>query len=195
MAVGQRLSSGGGIHNDIASGTQCFIQMEGNRSHSPRLTFTNNTAGDGGDVLYGGLVAAGYDGDWNCLLSFKNVSDTTAQSSERRITSAPSRVCPCHDHSYPDCLVVVDPTTHTLYPGETLTVSAAVVGQDFGIVSGDIYAQFMDSSVQSDQKRLSYRINDGCAKLSYKVISTCENCEAVLVLSSDKREVSQLLDI
>ena len=36
------------------------------------FTFINNTAGRGGDVLYGGLVALGYDGDWNCLLSFKN---------------------------------------------------------------------------------------------------------------------------
>ena len=197
VTVGQLVTTAQRFSNDIASGTRCFVQVEGDRSHSPRLTFINNTAGEGGDVLYGGLVAAGYDGDWNCLLSFKNMSDTTAQSCERRITSAPSRVCSCHDHSSPDCLVVVDPTTHTLYPGQTLTVSAAVVGQDFGIVSGDVYAQFMDSensSVQSDQKRLSYRINDGCAKLNYKVISSCENYEAVLVLTSDEREVSQLLD-
>ena len=196
VAVGQLLSTGV-VQNDIASGTQCFIRVEGERSHSPRLTFINNTAGEGGDILYGGLVVAGYDGDWNCLLSFKNMSDMTNQSSERRITSAPSRVCSCHDHSSPDCLVVVDPTTYTLYPGQTLTVSAAVVGQDFGIVSGDVYTQFMDSensSVQSDQKRLSYRINDGCAKLSYKAISSCENCKAVLVLTSDEREVSQFLD-
>ena len=196
VAVGQLLSTGV-VQNDVASGTRCFIQVEGDRSHSPRLTFINNTAREGGDVLYGGLVAAGYDGDWNCLLSFKNMSDMTNQSSERRITSAPSRVCSCHDHSSPDCLVVVDPTTYTLYPGQTLTVSAAVVGQDFGIVSGDVYTQFMDSensSVQSDQKRLSYRINDGCAKLSYKAISSCENCKAVLVLTSDEREVSQFLD-
>ena len=89
---------------------------------------------------------------------------------------------------------MVDPATHTLNPGQTLTVSAAVVGQDFGIVSGDIYAQFMDSETISVQKRLGYRINDGCAKLSYKVISTCENCETVLVPTSDEREVSQFLD-
>ena len=64
--------------NDIGtrttSTTECFVRVEGSRSHA-RLTFINNTAGRGGDVLYGGFVALGYDGDWNCLLSFKNISD------------------------------------------------------------------------------------------------------------------------
>ena len=50
------------------------------------------------------------------------------QSSVRQITSSPSRICLCHDTS-PDCLIVADPTPHNLYPGETLTVSVAVVGQ------------------------------------------------------------------
>ena len=48
----------------IISRTECFVHVEGSRSHA-RLTFINNTAGKGGDVLYGGLLALGYDGDWN----------------------------------------------------------------------------------------------------------------------------------
>ena len=103
------------------TGTQCFIQVNATRSNTAHLTFINNTAVEGGDVVYGGLIAAGYDGDWNCLLSFKNISDMMDQSSVRQITAAPSRVCLCHDTS-PDCLIVVDPTSHTIYPGETLTV-------------------------------------------------------------------------
>ena len=118
--------------------------MNATRSNTAHLTFINNTAMKGGDVVYGGLVAAGYDGDRNCLLSFKNISDMTSQSNARQITSEPSRVCLCHDTS-PDCLIVADPTTHTLYPGETLTVSVVVVGQDFGTVSGYVYAQVIDS--------------------------------------------------
>ena len=58
----------------IISRTECFVRVEGSRSHA-RLTFINNAAGKGGDVLYGGLVTLGYDGDWNCLHSFKNISD------------------------------------------------------------------------------------------------------------------------
>ena len=70
-------SQGGG--SLTISRTECFVRVEGSRSHA-RLTFINNTAGKGGDVLYGGLVALGYDGDWNCLLSFKNISDMSEQS-------------------------------------------------------------------------------------------------------------------
>ena len=92
--------------------------MNPTRSNTTHLTFINNTAVEGGDVVYGGLIAAGYDGDWNCLLSFKNISDMMDQSSVSQITSVPSRVCLCHDTS-PDCLIVVDPTSHNLYPGET----------------------------------------------------------------------------
>ena len=61
--------------------------VEGSTSHA-QLTFTNNTAGKGGDVLYGGLVALGYDGDWNCLLSFKNISDMSEQSGLSLISSS-----------------------------------------------------------------------------------------------------------
>ena len=153
----------------ITSLTKCFVNVEGTRSNTTRLTFINNTAEKGGDVLYGGMVATGYDGDWNCLLSFKNISDLTRQSSGqpfRQITSEPSRVCLCTGNQGPDCLVVIDPTHHTLYPGETLSVFAAVVGQDFGTVSGNIYAQLLspDSFIQSDQHWVPYN-NSGCIEL------------------------------
>ena len=117
------------------------MHVEGSRSY-PRLTFINNTAGKGGDVLYGGLVALGYDGDWNCLLSFKNISDTSQQSDLSLISSAPSRVCLCTESGKPDCLTVADPTTRVMYPGQTITVSAVVVGQHFGTVTGSVFAQF-----------------------------------------------------
>ena len=50
------------IGSMITSRTQCFVNVEGSRSY-PQLTFINNTAGRGGDVLYGELVTLGYDGD------------------------------------------------------------------------------------------------------------------------------------
>ena len=175
-------------HSFITSGTQCFIQV---KETTARLTFINNTAVEGGDVVYGGQIAAGYDGDWNCLLSFKNISNMTYQPSIRKITSAPSRVCLCHDTS-PDCLIVVDPTSHTIYPGETLTVSAAVVGQDFGTVSGDVHAQFGNYSkcyaaVHNDQKRMSYE-NGACKNFNYKIYSNCKEYGAQLVLTSEEEK-------
>ena len=123
----------------VTAHTQCFLRVEGNRTNT---TFINNTA-EKGDVLYGGLVA----------LSFKNVSDMTMQSSEqpfRRITSDPSRVCICGEEG-PDCLTVVDPVHHSVYPGQTLTLSVSVVGQDFGTVTEYVYAQYLKPSAHGGQ--------------------------------------------
>ena len=181
-----------------ASQTNCFLKVEGFRGQTPRLTFINNTAEKGGDVLYGGLVASGYDGDWNCLLSFKNVSDMSEQSSQqpfKRITSEPSRVCLCH-HEVPDCLIVVDPTVHSLYPGEIFTLHLVVVGQDFGTVSGFVHAQFMDNKfvfISQTQSWVPFK-NGACQNLNYTMFSSCIGCEAVLVLTPDQSKVPQSPD-
>ena len=116
------------------SETKCFVQVEGNRSHT-RLTFITNTAEKGGDVLYGGLVALSWDGNWNCLLNFKNISNMSDLESLSTISSAPSRVCICNETG-PNCLTVVDPIQRVAYPGETITIQAVVERQDFGTVSG-----------------------------------------------------------
>ena len=65
---------------EFTSRTNCFVQVEGARSRK-LLMFAGNTAGKGGDVLFGGLVALGLDGDVNCLDSFKNISDLAKQQS------------------------------------------------------------------------------------------------------------------
>ena len=158
------------------------------------MIFINNTADKGGDVLYGGLVASGYDGDWNCLLSFKNISDMTQQSSEqpfRRITSEPSRVCLCGEGA-PDCMIVVDPIYHHLYPGQTLSLSLAVVGQDFGTVYGNVYAHFQEeyASIPKDHEWVVFP-NGGCQNITYTIFSDCETCEAILSLSSDRKGILQ----
>ena len=89
-------------------------------------------------------MALGYDGDWNCLLRFKNISDMSQQSGLSLISSAPSRVCLCNDSGQPDCLTVADPTTHVIYPGKTITIPAVVIGQDFGTTTGcDVHVHHM----------------------------------------------------
>ena len=139
----------------IVSQTECFVHVEGNRLDT-RLIFMNNTAGKGGDVLYGGLVALGYDEDWNCLLSFKNVSDMSQQSGLSLISSDPSRICLCNETGQPDCLTVADPTPYVIYPGQTITIPAVVVGQDFGTVTGSVFAQFLSTTytyMEKEQER------------------------------------------
>ena len=166
--------------------TRCFLSVEGNTLQT-RLRFTNNTAGKGGDVVYGGLVALGYDGDWNCLLSLKNISDMSQQNGLSVISSEPSRVCLCHDRQ-PDCLTVADPITCNIYPGQTITLPAVVVGQGFGTVTGSVIPQFLQDyttcSIQFQQGQKSTFVNNGqCADLRYTLYTSGgENCTAILTL-------------
>ena len=185
----------------ITSRTDCFVHLEGGNliSHA-RLTFINNTAGRGGDVLYGGLVALGYDGDWNCLLRFKNISDMSQQSGLSLISSAPSRVCLCNESGQPDCLTVADHTTHVIYPGQTITIPAVIIGQDFGTAIGYVFAQFLHTPYTTDSLHLEARQysiaveHSQCSNLEYTIFSQSEECEAVLVLTHDNREVSHLMN-
>ena len=182
-------------HSVVTPRTRCFLSVEGNRSLA-RLIFTNNTAGKGGDVVYGGLVAMGYDGDWNCLLSFKYISDMSQQNGLSTISSEPSRVCLCHN-GQPDCLIVADPITRNIYPGQTITLPAVVVGQDFGTVTGSVIPQFLQDyttcSIQFEQTQRSIFVNSSqCADLRYTLYTSGgENCTAILTLKTNNAEVLQ----
>ena len=182
----------------ITSKTECFVHVEGSRSHA-RLTFINNTAGKGGDVLYGGLVALSYDGDWNCLLNFKNISDVSQQSGLSLISSSPSRVYLCNEDGEPDCLTVADPTTRVMYPGQTITIPVVVVGQDFGTVNGSVFPQFLHTPYTTDsvdmEPRHSIAVEHSqCSDLEYTIFSQSEESAAVLVLIHDSREISHLMN-
>ena len=62
-----------------------------------------NSAGKGGDILYGGAVALGLDGDWNC---FKNISNIS-QNGLSLISSDVSRVCLCNETEHVSCTCLV----------------------------------------------------------------------------------------
>ena len=173
----------------------CFLNIEGSRFQS-RFTFANNSAGIGGDILYGGQVAFGLDGEWNCLESFKNLSNIS-QNGLSIVSSDPLRVCLCNGTGQPDCPVIVDPTPHTVYPGQTINISAVVVGQEFGTVAGSAYAQFLQGGclpqLKPEQKVQSVTQHN-CNNLSYTIFSQGEVSEAVLVLTAQDSYVSQFFN-
>ena len=145
-------------------------------------------------------MALGYGGDWNCLLSFKNISDMSQQSGLSLISSAPSRVCLCNEAGQPDCLTVADPTTRVMYPGQTITIPTVVVGQDFGTVAGSVFAQFLHTPSTTDSVDMEptqYIIaveHSQCSNLEYTIFSQSEKSAAVLVLTHDNREISRLMN-
>ena len=55
-------------------------------------------------------------------------------------------MCLCNVAGESDCLAAADPNTHYIYPGQTIPLSVAVVGQDFGTIAGPVFAQFMETS-------------------------------------------------
>ena len=187
------------IGSRVTSSTECFIRVEGERSKK-RLKFSGNRAGKGGDIVFGGLVALGWDGNINCLDSFKNMSDLSEQSGTSVISSVPSRVCLCWD-SQPECLIVADPMTHTIYPGETITIPAVIVGQDFGTVSGSVIAQLMMPSEYSPTSVIylkdgqnSFLFQNGpCRNMSYTFYTNSVKCEAMLVMKTDNSEVIKIM--
>ena len=173
----------------------CFLNTEESRSQTV-FTFANTSAGKGGDILYGGHVAFGLDGKWNCLDKFKDVSNIS-QNGLSIISSDPSRVCLCNETGQPDCLAIVDPTPHTVYPGQTITISAVVVGQDFGTVPGSAYAQFLQMGslpqLQPGQE-VQGVVQHNCNNLYYTIFSQSEVSEAVLVLTAQDSYVSKFLN-
>ena len=170
----------------------CFLRTQGKRSQT-RFTFANNSAGKGGDIIYGGQVALGLDGKQNCIDSFKNISNIS-QNGLSLISSDPSRVCLCNKTGQPDCLVIVDSTPHTVYPGQTITISAVVVGQDFGTVAGSAYAQFLQRGspprLKSEQE-VQGVTQHKCNHLYYTIFSKTEVSEAVLILTAHDSYVAE----
>ena len=173
----------------------CFLHIEGQRLWK-RMVFENNTSGNGGDVIYGGELALGWDGiNWNCLLSFKNISDMSQQKIYSPISSTPSRVCLCNSRGEPECLIAEDPNKRSIYPGQAITISAVVVGQDFGIVAGSVYAQFLNSttgisSLESGKSNAEL----GCATFEYTVFDTSIS-NKVLVLTAQKMKITNVLNL
>ena len=121
----------------------CFLKIDGT-SIQTRFTFVNNSAGKGGDILYGGKILFGLEETThlNCLESLHRVSNIL-QNGLSLISSEPLRACLCNESGHPDCLLLDDPKPHSIYPGQTINISAVVVGQNFGTVAGSVYAQFL----------------------------------------------------
>ena len=178
--------------------TPCFLTVEGYRSSS-RFTFVNNTARNGGDILYGGLVALGWDGHWNCLLSFKNISNIS-QSGLSLISSDPSRVCLCNTTGHPDCQTVTHPLLHTVFPGQTLNIPAVLVGQDFGTVAGSVFAQLLRNPLDPSPLHMeSWQRGESvtqhhCTSLNYTIFSQVNDVsETAIVLTAENRKVTHFI--
>ena len=176
---------------DIYMGSVCMIELE--RKDQTALEFHNNSAGSGGDVVYGGHMelATTADGS-NCLLEFKNISVVSQNNTMSVISSQPSRVCVCDSTGNPDCLRIF--YSNTLYPGDSISLKAVAVGQDFGTGSGSAYSQFLSSDVEKkarlEQWQYSQRVSQThCNELTYSILAAPVESMVLVLTALEMPEV------
>ena len=154
----------------------CFFQLLDCSADSIYLlNFANNSAKYGGDDIYGASIQLSGS---ICQTSQSNnecnkIIINGVSSELSSISSDPLRVCLCNDEGKPLCNSTYEysytRTSRTVYPGEIFTVSAILVGGDFGTTTGMVYAGFLFVNPLVTLTPVSQSITDSsrCGKLKY----------------------------
>ena len=149
----------------------CFYQIPSKTEPPVELVFTNNTAGEAGDILYGGAIdhcltysiegaELGYD-------MFDLLSTITDNSTTSSVSSDPFHVCPCINNQ-PDCSSLS--IKRETYPGATFLISAVGVGQRNGTVPAVVRAKLgMTSQAKIDNFQKVQEIAQHCSILHYTI--------------------------
>jgi len=213
------------VQDEIADNSyafKCFFQFALNNQivlndlkiPNISLAFANNTARDGGDAIYGGKLnqcevtnCSAYSKSCKGVDIFSKTTGSdivsiveyhTGKSSSSVISSDPLRVCLCRS-GRPDCSSSSVTRYLYLYPGEFFTISAVVVGQEFGTVVGTVYAQFLPLESSTTQPALgalqeAQQVHhSSCSELKYSVL-TSNRLEVMVLSTSNTKVTEQLLD-
>ena len=147
--------------NDPDTLTECFYYFPEFKQHDKySISFTNNTAANGGHHIYGALLKSycvvnvliedsgqhfqirSHDSYIQDIFYISGAEDSS-------ISSAPSRVCVIDSKtlngSFKDSCANFEQIfmTRTVIPGEEFHLEAILVGAEFGTVTGVIHAQFL----------------------------------------------------
>ena len=198
---GAIFASGNDISNYVSIGQtigqptlgSCQISFGANS----RVNFINNTAESGGSAMHGItasiLVCTDGRSEYGVLSDIISIDPDDFSA----VSSDPLRVCICPDQSTPDCLAILPdqniPHLHyTVYPGQTFTIPAAVVGFNFALTSGSVYAQFLnsDASLGSESLYVQDITHTMCSQLQYSVLSDRVNRNETLALTANSRRVT-----
>ena len=164
-----------------------------------KMDLLHNTAERGGSAMYGITMLPdcefqinNQDPEYEYLFDVITINPDSLSA----ISSEPLRVCVCPDQSTPDCLAILPdqniPHLHyTVYPGQNFTIPAAVVGFNFALTSGSVYAQFLSlASLGSDSQYVQGVNQTGCSQLQYSVLS--DKKQETLVLTTDGRQITDI---
>ena len=165
-----------------------------------KMELLHNTAERGGSAMYGITMSPdcefqinNQDPEYEYLFDVITINPDSLSA----VSSDPLRVCVCPDQSTPDCLAILPdqniPHLHyTVYPGQNFTIPVAVVGFNFALTSGSVYAQFRssDASLGSDSQYVQGVSQTGCSQLQYSVLS--DKKQETLVLTTDGRQITDI---
>ena len=158
------------------------------------LTFVNNSAENGGDVVYGGgTTSCKVSAINNTLYSEEFLSKFTNinKTGHSTFASDPYRVYICRSGTESHC-GLVEPR-HDLYSGQTISISAAVVGDVFGRVRGAVYAQLLSKSHHLQElpdpfsqplEKIQEVSAKSCTLLNYTLVSQTSSCEHLILTTS-----------
>ena len=191
--------AGGGIYVAVGSSSTavppCFYQFDPDtllnksRRNRIRVNLQNNSAHTG-TAVYGGQIDECYFLVDN--IPWKNKFLLSQQSgkifndtfhyvyTQTAISSDPVRVCLCENQTA-NCNSKIK--VKNISPGEMLDISAAVVGQRRGNVSGIIIAEFFTPQIHNvsiGKREFSQQVKLSCTSLVYTVFSQRETVQSIL---------------
>ena len=167
-----------------------------------KVKFLNNSAGKGGDHIYGTSIRnycrvyveqhIAQLNNWNTLFDIDRPNTSISH-----ISSKAMRVCLCDpDGKRPLCdesskIFSVYRDNRTVYPGEEFSISAAVVGAEFGATVGEVYAKLLNASpsaslrLQNSQQIYVISNSHQCTQLKYSINSNNTNSHEIIYLTSN----------
>ena len=159
---------------------RCFYQID-NESENVSVNMIDNSAKHGGDHIYGASLKSqcrvnNSDDADNSYKVWKNVFHFKGSSHLSPVSSDSTRVCQCDaGPEMPNCTQLYKIFNTTLrFPGERFSISAALVGDDFGTTSGAIYTQFISpnpSNFSISELQTSQTVNKSCNQIQFTVHS------------------------
>ena len=194
-------------HQTLSTFPACFLEVEPTDLHKG-LIFVNNSAGQGGDALYGrtlGFIPWKGNDSLNCSSLSEDFCSLLEQTNEHyvdcsflfaevssiipnslsQVASDPIRVCVC-SNNIPEChmtSMAVDP----IFPGQSFSIATVIVGEELGTVGGSVFANFLPLHSIRPQLAPGEDTQEAsqhhCNKMEYTIFSV--NSTEVLVLTTD----------
>ena len=211
---GNRVSDvGGAIYYPLISEDKdefCFYLLNISKNELKELNvtvrFSANVAYSGGEIIFGAALKDECKVNYYSSLKSSDVyqsifSYNTNSSRMSSFTSEPTRVCFCDLSGVPQCMENSSILSHLdqpVFPGEMITLSAVIVGKDFGTASGSVYATFIHSSdniVGLEPSQYSQVVDySNCNELEYTILSFPNRSVTLVFTASVASTQSMLTD-